>query len=343
MKKSLLALAVLSAVAAAGTAQAQSNVTIYGVLDMAVQNENTGGATGTKTALDSGIQSGSRLGFKGTEDLGNGLKANFKLEMGVNADTGGSSQGGLAFGRQAYVGLSGDFGTVNFGRQYAPIFIAVDNIDPFDAGITSGQAGSGTSSSGILGLFGTPFRTNNTMNYTTNNLGGFSASLAYSFGEVAGSTSASRQIGLSGTYAAGPVLATAAYHSSNDVAGNATKISFVGATYDFGVAKAAAAYGKTTSDTNTVDNKEWMLGVTVPVGAAGAIVGSYTRATDRLVSTAGNGNQIALGYTYSISKRTNLYTSFSRTSNDANSNAGGLAAGNGLTDRLFNVGIRHAF
>jgi len=77
----LIALAVLAA--AAGSAQAQSSVTVYGVLDMAFNAENNGaGAPGKKFALDSGIQSGSRLGFKGSEDLGNGLKANFKLEIG---------------------------------------------------------------------------------------------------------------------------------------------------------------------------------------------------------------------------------------------------------------------
>lgn len=339
MKKSLLALAVLSAFA--GAASAQTSVTVYGVVDMALQHENNGGAAGSKTALDSGIESGSRLGFKGSEDLGGGLKANFDLEMGVNADNGTSSQGGLTFGRQAWVGLSGNFGSVNFGRQYAPIFIATDSVDPFDAGIISGQAGSGTSSSGILGLFGTPFRTNNTVNYTTTNLGGFTGSAAYSFGEVAGNNSANRQIGLSGTYANGPALATVAYHKANDALGNATKILFVGGTWDFKVVKAAAAYGKTTTDLNTVDNKTAMLGVTVPVGP-GNILGSWVHQKNDLVG-GGKSNQLAVGYTYAMSKRTDLYTSYSRTANDANDNAGGLAAGNGLTDKLFNVGIRHKF
>jgi predicted porin len=113
MKKALLALAVLAAFA--GTASAQTNVTMYGVLDMALQHENDG--VNSTTALDSGIQSGSRLGFKGTEDLGGGLKANFDLEAGVNADTGTSSQGGILFGRQAWVGLSGGFGSLRLGRQ----------------------------------------------------------------------------------------------------------------------------------------------------------------------------------------------------------------------------------
>ena len=342
MKKSLLALAVLAAVA--GSAHAQSSVTIYGVLDMALQKESRGGQS--TTALDSGIQSGSRLGFKGTEDLGGGLKANFQLEMGVNADTGASSQGGLAFGRQAWVGLSGDFGSVNLGRQYTPIFIATDTIDPWDAGFNSTgggkQAGVGTSTAGTLGLFGTPFRTNNTVNYSTNNLSGFTGSVAYTFGEQAGDTSANRQIGLSGMYADGPVQVALAYNKANDLASNATKLVFLGGIYDFGVAKLHAAYGKTTTDLNTIDNKEWMIGTTVPFGAA-SLIATYTRVTNELVSSAGKGQQFAIGGTYSLSKRTNFYTNYARTTNDANSNAGGIAAITGGKDSLINVGIRHRF
>lgn len=346
MKKTLLALAVLASFA--GVASAQTSVTAYGVLDMALQREDNGAAVNaTKTALDSGIQSGSRLGFKGTEDLGGGLNAHFVLEMGMNADTGLSSQGGVLFGRQAFVGLGGGFGTVNLGRQYAPIFLATDAVDPFDAGIIGGTAGVGTSTGGILTMFGTPFRTNNTINYTTNNLGGFTGSLAYSLGEQAGNNTAGRQLGVSGTYANGPILVTAAYHKADNIPGgailaDATKIGFVGATYDFKVVKLAAAYGKTTNDLDTVDNKDWMLGVTVPVGP-GNILGTYTRVTNDAISTDNKSNQIAVGYTYDLSKRTNLYTSFSRTANDANVNGGGLAAGNGLTDKMFNVGIRHKF
>lgn len=361
MKKTLLALAVLASFA--GVASAQTSVTAYGVLDMALQREDNGAAVNaTKTALDSGIQSGSRLGFKGTEDLGGGLNAHFVLEMGMNADTGLSSQGGVLFGRQAFVGLGGGFGTVNLGRQYSPIFLATDSVDPFDAGIIGGTAGVGTSTGGILTMFGTPFRTNNTINYTTNNLGGFSGSVAYSLGEQAGNNVNGRNIGVSGTYANGPILITAAYNKADNIPNalavpavlpDATKIGFVGGTFDFKVVKAALAFGKTTDDLNTVDNKTVMLGATVPVGP-GNILGSWVHQKNDLTN-GGKSNQYAIGYTYDLSKRTNLYTSYSRTTNDANDNAGALAGpgphdtaaqialGNGLTDTMFNVGIRHKF
>ncbi|MBC3811525.1 porin [Undibacterium aquatile] len=350
MKKSLIALSVLAAVA--GTAQAQSSVTVYGVLDMALQNENNGafskGGKGAITSLDSGVQSGSRLGFKGSEDLGNGLKANFKLEMGIQADTGASAQGGLAFGRAAWVGLSGDFGAIQLGRQNKPMFDAVDSIDPFGTGIIGGSATDSTSATGLGNLFfATNPRSTNTANYTTNNLSGFTGSLAYTFGEQAGDNSKNRGIGASGSYAAGPLLATVAYHTEDVSAAakptNAVKHIFAGATYDFTVVKAALAYGKVKSDDNSVAYKLWNLGATFPVSAAGTIIAGVTRVSSDVVSTDRNSTQLALGYTHSLSKRTNVYTSFSRLSNDANVNAGGLASGLGRTERMVNVGIRHAF
>src|ERR1700735_2585996 len=129
MKKSLLALAALSAFAS--VAHAQSSVTLYGIIDEAAvyeSSQKTGGNNtaaspnvgGKKVAFDSlsGLN-GSRWGLKGTEDLGGGLKAVFQLENGANINTGGFGQGGLEFGRQAYVGLSSaQLGTVTMGRQY---------------------------------------------------------------------------------------------------------------------------------------------------------------------------------------------------------------------------------
>ncbi|NDI87411.1 porin [Undibacterium crateris] len=347
MKKSLIALAVLAA--AAGSAQAQSSVTVYGVLDMAFQAENNGQFSkgkGNIFSLDSGVQSGSRLGFKGSEDLGNGLKANFKLEMGVQADTGASAQGGLAFGRAAWVGLSGDFGAVQVGRQNKPVFDVVDSIDPFSTGIIGGSATDSTSATGLGNLmFATNPRSNNTINYTTNNLSGFTGSLAYTAGEQAGDIGKGRGIGVSGSYAAGPLLVAGAYHTENNVAvvTNATKTAFVGATYDFGVAKGALSVGKVKTDDNSVAYKLWSVGVTVPVSAAGAVISSLTMVKNDVVSSDNGSNQFALGYTHSLSKRTNLYTSVSRLKNDAKVNAGGIASGIGATERMFNVGIRHAF
>ena len=138
MKKSLLALAVLGAFA--GAASAQSSITIYGIADAGIVAES-GNPAGSVTKLTSGVSAGSRLGFRGTEDLGGGLAAIFALETGILLDTGGNAQGqvfanqnGLVFGRQDYVGLTGGFGAVTAGRQYNPYFITVNTVDPFGTG-----------------------------------------------------------------------------------------------------------------------------------------------------------------------------------------------------------------
>jgi predicted porin len=344
-KKSRFAVTAFTAFTALGacasSASAQTSVTVYGVMDMALQYENDGAHS--KTGLDSGEYYGSRIGFKGSEDLGGGLKANFVLESGFGADDGILNSGGRLWGRASWVGLSGDFGAVRAGRMSSPIFVVADAIDPFDAGMTSGKAGQSTSTNGMLGIFHTAFRTDNTLTYNSNNINGFSGAAAYIFGETAGSASANRQIGLSGVYDQGPVYAGVAYQNVNDAFGNPSKQVLIGGTYNFGVAKAALAYQKNSSDLHTVDNKNWMIGVTVPVGVAGNVLASYIRSTDNTVPTANSGSQWALGYTFDLSKRTTLYTSYSRNSNDARSNIGGLAAANGLTDTLFNAGIRHKF
>jgi predicted porin len=349
MKKSLIALAVLSAVA--GAAQAQSsNVTIYGLVDMGIQRQDIGGTA--TTALDSGNQSGSRLGFKGTEDLGGGLKANFKLEMGVNADTGKSAQNGVTFGRQAYVGLSGNLGAVNFGRQYTPVFVAIDSFDPFSTGMSSGTAGSGTSTLGAGAYFDHGgVRQNNSVTYATNDLSGFALSAIYGFGkETPGDNKDGTHASAVATYTAGPLFVEAGY---SDTAGGLNSSLFAG-TYDFSVVKLHAAYQYQKTDAAPaviVKRDVYSFGVTVPVSAAGNIVANYINSKNKnTFVTDADASQVAVGYTHSLSKRTNLYTSYSQANNDANINLGSADSSptfhpvpNGATVKLFNVGIRHMF
>ncbi|MES2106845.1 MAG: porin [Pseudomonadota bacterium] len=335
MKKSLLAVALLGAFS--GAAFAQSSVTVYGIVDAGISRDDNGGPAGAKLGQDSGLQSGSRLGFKGTEDLGGGLKANFVLESGIKEDTGTYDQGGLAFGRQAYVGLSGDFGAVNLGRQKSVTYSIGEAVDPFAIGL----AGD------MNRLFKTSTRRDNAVTYTTTNLSGFVGSAQYAFGEVAGNNTANRTVGVSGTYSAGPLFAALAYEKVNDANGNDAvggKKVFVGGTYNFDVVKAHAAYETikgSVSATNLTETEQrlWMIGATVPFGASAFLI-DYTRLKDQNVSNA-DANQIALGYTYALSKRTNLYTSYSRTAND--SKVAYNAGANGATDKFFNFGIRHAF
>jgi predicted porin len=129
MKKMILAAALAAAFSSA--AYAQTNVTMYGIVDAGIAYKKNGNPAGNTVSMESGQQSGSRLGFKGREDLGGGLAAIFTLESGFNIDDGKLGQGGRLFGRQAWVGMSGGFGSVKLGRQLTSLYTALDQKDPF--------------------------------------------------------------------------------------------------------------------------------------------------------------------------------------------------------------------
>jgi predicted porin len=368
MKKSVLVLAVLGAFINA--ASAQSSVTVYGVVDAGVVAEK-GGAAGSVTKLTSGVASGSRLGFKGTEDLGGGLSASFVLENGFQVDTGALGQspaGGQStlFGRQAFVGLgSNGFGTVTLGRQYTPHYLAVNFADPFGTGL-AGDAVNILPNTGDA-----QSRMNNTVKYATPNLSGFTGELAYGFGEVAGDTSAKRQIGASVGYTGGPFAVRLGYHNLNNATapnqpGNNAKNTILAATYNFDVAKVHFAYGvdKGTNSsvvrganppgtpanpfgtpilpTHSTDSTDVLVGVTVPIGAH-TLLGSYIRKNDKTAFNQ-DADQWALGYRYALSKRTDLYTAYARIKNK---NGAGYTVGSaieaGSGDKAFNLGVRHTF
>jgi predicted porin len=221
MKKSLLALAVFGAFA--GVAHAQSSVTIYGIIDTAVAYTNkvqtSGTATGSKFSVNSGTLQGSRLGFKGTEDLGGGLSAVFALEAGFSSDTGAlnSANAGTTtlFRRKSYVGFGSGFGTVLVGRQtdWNDTISAYTSVNDF-GGVT------GAVGHNIDRLEGT--RTNNSISYTTTSLNGFTAQALYGFGETAGSTSSGQAFGLGGQYLNGPLALGASYYQSKVGASTST-------------------------------------------------------------------------------------------------------------------------
>jgi predicted porin len=349
MKKNLLALAVLGAFA--GAASAQSNVTIYGVVDAGISYKNDGNPAGKTIGLDSGLQSGSRLGFKGSEDLGGGLSAIFTLENGFNIDDGTMGQGNRLFGRQAWVGLNGGFGAVKFGRQQTALYSALNEIDPFHINL----AGNAQKVFGFGQYAADPLaRTDNTVSYSTPNISGFTGSVSYGFGEKAGDNQANRNVGAGATYANGPLNVQFAYQKSNTAAlvtplatalGTANadiKTAFVGATYDFGIAKAHVAYADSKLELvgNKVKDTNWLVGVSAPVGATGTVLASYVR-NDVKVAGDAKSDQYAIGYTHGLSKRTNLYTSYSYLKNDKGVALNAFRAGESV--RLFNVGVRHQF
>jgi predicted porin len=348
MKKSLLALAILGAFA--GAASAQSSVTIYGIVDTGIARIDNGGDSVTQ--LKSGNNNSSRIGFKGVEDLGNGLKASFVLENGINTDDGSAATASAAFSRLAYVGLEGGFGAVRLGRQNSQIKTALAQIDPFETGGLINAVN-------FLAGGGIPERVSNQITYTAPNMGGFQASVGYVFGETVGDTSANNGWGAQLGYANGPLNVQFGYNKQNKTAtdpvtgavvpggaDNDTDFYTLGATYDFGGFKLHAAYGHQKAEQTTGDDikvKSGLIGVTVPFGAS-KIRAEYIRNNDDRDDH--DSSLWALGYTYSLSKRTTLYATYARTSNDddsklafgsspvavAGENASGLA-----------IGIQHNF
>jgi predicted porin len=329
MKKSLIALAAVGTLS--GGAAAQTALNIYGVIDAGIVSER-GGPAGNVTRLSSGVESGSRLGFKGREDLGGGLAAKFVLESGFGVDNGAMGQGGLLFGRQAYVGLTGNWGELTLGRQYSPHFLLLDQVDPFGTGL----AGASTN------LVPTVRRMDNTIKYATPAWSGFAGELAYGFGEVAGDNKANRQIGASIGYENGPLVVKLAHHrAENAVATDRAKNSLIAGKFDFGMAALSLGFG-VDKGVGATDSRDYLVGASVPVGA-GTILASYIRKNDRSPLNA-DANQWALGYTHALSKRTNLYTSYARINNDPGAAfTVGNATDVGTGDKAFNIGIRHRF
>ncbi|WP_136418292.1 porin [Herbaspirillum sp. ST 5-3] len=349
MKKSLIALAVLSSLSAA--AFAQTNVTIYGVADAGIAyDKNISAADKSTWKLQSGQQSTSRLGFKGTEDLGGGLSAIFTLENGFNIDDGSLGNNNRLFGRQAWVGLNGDFGNVKLGRQQTALYNSLLAVDPFSVNL----AGNAQKIFGY-GLYAADplSRTDNTITYATPNISGVTGLLSYGFGEQPGSISTGRNAAFGLKYENGPLNVQFVYQDARDatLAASAAALgvgvtadlrsTFIGGTYDLGVAKAHLAFADSKADSGAVQtkNRNWLLGVSAPIGAD-TLMASYARNDVRDIAN-GVTSQYAIGYSHPLSKRTNLYTSLGYTKNDSNVRLN--AAANGENGTLFNAGVRHTF
>lgn len=329
MKKTLLAAALLAGFA--GAAHAQSSVTLYGIVDVGVGGDKIESAAGedpSRYGLLSGVQSGSRWGLRGSEDLGNGLRANFQLESGFDVTSGRglandhSLQGDRLFGRQAWAGLSGAWGEVRAGRQ---LTVAADYFaftDPFGTGFRQAGAGSTFSSNSPRN------RVDNTLAYFSPRFSGFQAGVGYSFNQTGGVAANDEQnnlvsVGLK--YANGPLGVALTYDRAllgDDTLWNAATDGHdpynvqLGGTWDFNVVKAYAAasytkHGYTTDATNTFEDeniKSYLVGLSAPIGN-GSLFGSWQRAD---FSAADNKRDIfSVGYTYNMSKRTNLYAYYS--------------------------------
>ena len=354
MKKSLIALAVL---AASGAAMAQSSVTLYGVADAGVTYLN---GADNWSGVTSGNNLTSRLGFRGTEDLGGGLKANFVLEGGFNLDTGdgksgGASGTGFEFKRRSTVGLAGSFGEVRLGRELTAAFNATARYDVF------GSVGLGYSRLWADGAVAdananatavtTNLRISNALTYVSPDFSGFKVGVNYGFGETTNGNSDSSYMGAGLMYDNGPLSLGLGLERLNNGA-NSVAVSDIdawslGGSYDFGVAKLLAGYRESTVDRATGENKRlgYYVAATAPVGA-GTVRVSYNRYENELANLKEKADQFAIGYVYGLSKRTSVYGTYAYIKNKDGANLYTLGSGglkNNGSQQGMQVGITHTF
>ena len=387
MKKSLVALAALAVV---GAASAQSTVTMYGLLDMGIatlkDSNSTNAALGSvaagqeanKTGIQQGTLSNSRIGFKGTEDLGGGLKANFVYELQINPDETANAM----TTRVGTLGVSGNFGAVTIGRQYTPYFVVQGAMDfAGNMNVMPGYVVNNHISDGGRA---------NSVQYASPTIAGFSAIAQVGTGPVAAGTETTvtngakadgKNYGLAGVYAAGPLVAGFAYESvTNPVAAlskyttittptagvngqansaaslvtfgagsDSVKTWAAGASYDFGVVKASLAYSSLTDTLSTrpdLTSKGYNISLSAPLGAV-TVYGNIGRADykqDAAVATASDATITGyqLGANYSLSKRTTAYAVYGSDTLSVTSLSGSALAGD-FKRTATTVGVRHTF
>ncbi|MFC0252784.1 porin [Massilia consociata] len=337
MKYKYLAAALLSTLPL--FAHAQTNVTVYGVMDAAIALEDTD-APGEKrrTVVNSGNQSSSRLGFRGTEDLGNGLKAMFNIEAGVALDTGAADSS--LFGRRAVVGLQGDFGTLTVGREYSPIAAV---------GAASDIMGQGMFGSN-LSAFGTNRLTRrlaNSVNYKSNAAAGFTVNAAYSAGERTVEPSGDL-MGVSVEYKNGGLYLGAGYHNIERLAIGDDKEYGFGAGYTFGAFEIKGNYLVADQTGPNNEYKNANIGASYAAGPSKFFVNFQ----QQKLETGAKGNTVSLAYTYALSKRTNIYTTYAQLRNNGRGVFGISSSSTAVTPpatalgadpSVFTLGVRHSF
>lgn len=371
------AAAVVTALSLSGTAVAQTNVTIYGIVDAGYVHSagDRPGSNGDAnfSGINSGVMAGSRIGFKGEEALGNGMKAVFLAEyaLGIDTNSGIGNTGGLN-SRQTYVGLSNNrFGTVTLGRQYAPGYLASARNHAFGGSTVQGPLAILTAAAGnSISAGAVQPRINNSVAYVSPQWSGLTVNAIYGFGESAStgldgvSQGNNGFVGTGLNYARGALNIDLMFQQRAGVTINpiaTTPVTTVAArkdinewalmgSYDLKFAKLFATYqdqdDKNGTSAREGSNHTWSVGTTVPVFGNGLIQASYVRLEwDR--RGAGGSDGWALGYRHSLSKRTTLYTSYTLIDNEgtALAAAGPIAstARIGETNGTFTAGLNHSF
>ncbi len=346
MKKSLVALAVL---AASGAAMAQSSVTLFGVADAAYSSGS--GSVSNKTQLANSGYNSSRLGFRGVEDLGGGMRAEFWLEAGVANDsgqgsatnsnnqavTGLASAGtqGLTFNRKSTVGLVGSMGEIRLGRDYSPQFYPDAQYDPFGTnGVASSLIAYGGGAAAV--------RASNMIAYHSPSLGGLTVMLGSYFGENntgAAAGKAGDGNGIHVRYAQGPLALGIASSTTKTAAATEVKTSTMGGSYNMGVAT-LMVNSNTVSNTGAVDIKGMLIGAHVPMAG-----GTFRISSASLKQAAAETKRMSVGFVQPLSKRTDLYATYARNNNSGGANRalnGAVTAAN-ASSTGYDLGVKHSF
>ncbi|TKC87826.1 porin [Trinickia terrae] len=344
MKKIALSTLSLALLGAAGAAQAQSSVTLYGTIDTSLTYVHHADSSGQNLwALGNasgGDLSGTRWGLKGSEDLGGGLKAIFQLENGFDPSSGKLLQGSREFGRQAFVGIDGGdkYGTFTLGRQYDPL---VDMVQ----GITADNYfGSVFATAGDVDNYDNSSRTNNAIKYVSPSFSGLQVEGMYALGGVAGQTGSGQTWSLAAAYNNGPISVAAGYFVADNTNGKRTADSngdgwggtsggtfdgslinlgyqtaksiniariagqYVAGPFTFGAGYSNSQYKNDGFSTFTSTEKyNTGQGFANYQATAALLLGlgySYTKSSG---NTAATYHQISLGADYNLSKRTDVY------------------------------------
>lgn len=354
-KTALLGIPLLAVSAAAS---AQSSVTLYGVIDTVFAVGK--GSVSDKTQLTHSGNWTTRIGFRGTEDLGGGWSAGFVLEAGVATDngagfstntnnqpTGGAIAGigggqGLTFNRRSTVSLMGPYGELRVGRDYVPSYSPLNTFDAF------GNAGVGTSISPLLGVTSASvagIRASNSIGYhLPSRLGGFYGNAMVAMGENNKTGAATEDDGnyrgVRLGWAQGPINVAVSTGRIKMAAGD-FRPGNIGASYDFGVARVMLQY--IDERIGTVNAKgvqtgvEWRMGP----GVLRASYGSYERKTGLNPKTT----KTAVGYVHNLSKRSAVYATLVRVGNSGGANyaLNGAVTGANASSRGMDIGITHSF
>lgn len=332
----------------AGSVLAQSSVAVYGVLDTYMAYTDADGK-GSVRSIDSGGYQASRVGFRGVEDLGGGLRASFQLESGFGSDTGAMHDSGRLFNRQAWVGIGGGFGELRVGRQNSPKFLMIARLDPY---------GGATFASLLNNASAYTPRYDNVIGYISPAMGGVKLQAYYSLGERSDTSRGLSATMLAGEYERGPLylgISSSRQNSANDSV--AIQSTFAGGSYEYGQGRLFfGAYRGNNLGASAANNiagayySAFSLAANYRVGGGATLGAGYGWAKD---GTGGgrDAHQISLIGSYDLSKRTMLYTTYAHLSNDAGASfslsaaapiAKNVPAPGGAVDGI-QFGIRHLF